>query len=562
MTSLQNPLRNPLVGEQVYFPRRGKQLGLSAIAIGAGCVLWAGLAKQLALWMHAGIAPDAGAIRTALIASICVLAGLFIVIGVLRGRPRVTVNSEGIEVRYIWKTCWAAWSSLSSFGVTTMVVGRSKRQFHFATANIIGASTSPNLRGRSKLSLPNAFHVPAETIAANLNTLRAQLRGLPPASAPMLADDENRYGLAGFKAPWMTFGIIAVLVAAFVAERFLAFGGPGAAGHLNVPTLMAAGGLNRNLVVGGGEWYRLFTAPLLHASLPHLIGNCTALLMAGYQLERLVGRVWFLALFVIGGIGGSIASLLFDPATLTSVGASGAISGLFAAVFVSSFRLGAGTVARTRMQVRSLLVLFPSLLPLATTPTATVRVDYPAHIGGALTCTVVMLLVVMWWRDGARLPQFRRLAVGMALAGLALLVGSALAASTHFAKYKVLPALIPQAELPRKDDEAKQRAADLVARYPEDPRSHLFFGVNLFEAQDFAGAQRELKTGLTQTEEMPGTFAPSLMRELRGRLAMALLADGKYREAKEVAAALCRPAPGDAQAQRLDKLMQSGRLCD
>jgi rhomboid protease GluP len=64
--------------------------------------------------------------------------------------------------------------------------------------------------------------------------------------------------------------------------------------------------------------------------------------MAGYVLENLAGRAWLVALFVMGGLGGSAISVALNPITLTSVGASGAIMALFAVGLISSFRVSSG----------------------------------------------------------------------------------------------------------------------------------------------------------------------------------------------------------------------------
>jgi hypothetical protein len=67
--------------------------------------------------------------------------------------------------------------------------------------------------------------------------------------------------------------------------------------------------------------------------------------------------------------------------------------GLFAAAITSSFRLPAGTAARSRIQLRSLQVLIRSLLPLATTATSG-HVDYGAHFGRALSSGWLALLML------------------------------------------------------------------------------------------------------------------------------------------------------------------------
>ena len=92
--------------------------------------------------------------------------------------------------------------------------------------------------------------------------------------------------------PWVTLGILAVLALIFACEQIYAVDPPGPALRFSVRSLLALGGLNRSIVTSGGEWYRLLTAPLLHFDLTHIVVNGIALLIAGFLLERLVGRAW------------------------------------------------------------------------------------------------------------------------------------------------------------------------------------------------------------------------------------------------------------------------------
>ena len=77
-----------------------------------------------------------------------------------------------------------------------------------------------------------------------------------------------------------------------------------------------------------GEWWRLLTATVLHAHLPHLIFNMIALLMVGPIVERVVGCRAFVAFYVACGLAGSAASLWANPLSV-AVGASGAILGIY-----------------------------------------------------------------------------------------------------------------------------------------------------------------------------------------------------------------------------------------
>src|SRR6266567_2652577 len=89
--------------------------------------------------------------------------------------------------------------------------------------------------------------------------------GAPTATAP-----PNRIpvGLADFKWPWLTLALLAILIAIFAIENIFSIT-PGDGLSPSVGTLLAMGGLSRTAVLSDGEWYRLFTAPLLHGGPIH-----------------------------------------------------------------------------------------------------------------------------------------------------------------------------------------------------------------------------------------------------------------------------------------------------
>lgn len=75
----------------------------------------------------------------------------------------------------------------------------------------------------------------------------------------------------------------------------------------------------------------LVTHMFLHGGIVHLLMNMVFLIWVGRQIEWLLGPVRLLLLFLLGGIAGGLTQILFDPAsTIPVVGASGAVSALFA----------------------------------------------------------------------------------------------------------------------------------------------------------------------------------------------------------------------------------------
>jgi membrane associated rhomboid family serine protease len=81
--------------------------------------------------------------------------------------------------------------------------------------------------------------------------------------------------------------------------------------------------------VAHGEWWRIFTSGFLHGSFIHLGLNMYVLYLIGGAMEPVIGRARLALVYVVSLVGGSLGALLLTPDSLT-VGASGAIFGLFA----------------------------------------------------------------------------------------------------------------------------------------------------------------------------------------------------------------------------------------
>jgi len=84
------------------------------------------------------------------------------------------------------------------------------------------------------------------------------------------------------------------------------------------------------------EPWRMMTSAFLHSQtfLPHILFNMYALWILGNGLEPMLGRARFLAVYLISAFAGSVGVLLIAPVGTVVIGASGAIFGLFGALFV------------------------------------------------------------------------------------------------------------------------------------------------------------------------------------------------------------------------------------
>ena len=88
-------------------------------------------------------------------------------------------------------------------------------------------------------------------------------------------------------------------------------------------------------VVEGHQYYRIFTCLFLHFGIEHLLNNMVLLGALGWNLELETGRIKFLIIYFISGLGGNLLSLWMNMSTdkmVVSAGASGAIFGLMGAL--------------------------------------------------------------------------------------------------------------------------------------------------------------------------------------------------------------------------------------
>lgn len=143
--------------------------------------------------------------------------------------------------------------------------------------------------------------------------------------------------------------------------------------------LVQALGMKENQAILQGEYYRLFTAMLLHADLTHLFFNSFALYSFGRDVERFLGTTKFVAIYVLAGLAGSVASYLISPNP--SLGASGAIFGLVGAMGAFFLKTRHIFQEMSRQQIANLIFIVLLNLGIGfTTP----RIDNAAHIGGLI----------------------------------------------------------------------------------------------------------------------------------------------------------------------------------
>ena len=128
---------------------------------------------------------------------------------------------------------------------------------------------------------------------------------------------------------------------------------------------------NIDFLLATNEWYRLFSVSLVHAGLLHLGFNMYALMVLGNPIEEAFGKNKMLIIFFFSLFTGSVTSAYLAPIGGQSVGASGAIFGLFGALAMVGKRIGADT--------RSIYVIIGINFAIGFVLGG---VDWKAHLGG------------------------------------------------------------------------------------------------------------------------------------------------------------------------------------
>jgi membrane associated rhomboid family serine protease len=214
-----------------------------------------------------------------------------------------------------------------------------------------------------------------------------------------------------------TYALIGINVFVFVLQ--LLGGGPsGTDGSLFAHGALCGNAVGDGGICGGGgqviqsdggEWWRIISSGFLHGGLIHLGLNMFVLYILGQVLEPAIGTVRFVAVYLVSLIAGAVGALIMsDPVTFT-VGASGAIYGLFVATIL---------IARQRGHMEVVQQLAYWLVINLVFTFAASNISVGGHLGGIVGGLIGGLIVVAAERSLAR----RETLPGelMAMAGLAV----------------------------------------------------------------------------------------------------------------------------------------------
>ncbi|WAL96651.1 rhomboid family intramembrane serine protease [Streptomyces sp. Je 1-369] len=147
--------------------------------------------------------------------------------------------------------------------------------------------------------------------------------------------------------------------------------------------------------VAEGQWYRLVTSMFLHSSYMHIAFNMLSLWWIGGPLEAALGRVRYLALYAASGLAGSALTYLLAEPNVGSVGASGAIFGLFGATAILMKRLNYDLRPVIALLVINMMItiFWPNIA-------------WQAHVGGLVGGLIVGYAMVHAPRERRNLIQY------------------------------------------------------------------------------------------------------------------------------------------------------------
>src|SRR5438105_1229148 len=226
------------------------------------------------------------------------------------------------------------------------------------------------------------------------------------------------------RVPSVTQTLIVVNVIVFLAETAAGapLGGSGGGGWVWGHGVLFGPALTGSnpypVYTGVHEYWRIVTGGFLHAGLFHILVNMLSLYFVGSVLEPAIGRVNFAAVYGASLLAGSFGALLFEP-DIPTVGASGAIFGIFGALIVVAYHRGIPIWQSGLGMVLLLNLLFSFTFS---------GISIGGHLGG-LVGGLICGEAIVQWSERRRLPAVAL--GGCAVVAVVSVVGALAVAGGH-----------------------------------------------------------------------------------------------------------------------------------
>ena len=168
------------------------------------------------------------------------------------------------------------------------------------------------------------------------------------------------------KKPIITLGIILLCIVMFIISGY---------GYDDLKLIRY--GANYSFLVRRGEYFRLITYMFLHGGIMHIVLNMYSLYIVGPKVEDFFGKWKYLLIYLFSGISGGLLSIAFNQ-NVISIGASGAIFGLFGALIYFGYNYRGYIGAMIRSQIVP-IVIYNLLIGLFIP-----GIDMWGHVGGLI----------------------------------------------------------------------------------------------------------------------------------------------------------------------------------
>jgi membrane associated rhomboid family serine protease len=229
-------------------------------------------------------------------------------------------------------------------------------------------------RGEATATFPGVSD--DEPSVVSLAEARNQQRARAAEAARGRALEQTRVDPSALPKPWVTYVLLGINLAVW-----LVMVATGVDPWEPAPEALRDWGGNVGMLTAGGQWWRLLTAMFLHAGIFHIGFNLYFLWVIGRICEQIFGKGAYALVYFGSGLISSLVSAAWQPAVV-SVGASGALFGVFGAFLGFTFRRRAvlppefvKSVRRNALVLIGINVAFSLAVP---------EIDVAAHVGGLL----------------------------------------------------------------------------------------------------------------------------------------------------------------------------------